>query len=120
MFNNNRKVASGPNADWSNAFRNENVITAVPLKNWVVLYTRRDQSRANDFVSIMLKVCPSIGIECQAPVRFELNDDRVETYIRALREHINPKVLISNKKQEQLFILLKLWKCNTVYLLIYL
>ena len=92
VFSNNRKVASGPNADWSNAFRNENVITAVPLKNWVVLYTRRDQSRANDFVSIMLKVCPSIGIECQAPVRFELNDDRVETYIRALREHINPKV----------------------------
>lgn len=33
-----------------------------------------------------------MGIECNAPIRFELRDDRVETYIRALREHINPNV----------------------------
>lgn len=96
VFRDNRKVPAGPNADWGAAFRNENVITAVPLRTWVVLYTRRDSQRANDFISLMLKLCPGMGIECQAPTRFELKDDRVETYIRALREHINPRVKCSN------------------------
>lgn len=94
IFRDGRKVPSGPNADWGSAFRNENVITAIPLRNWVVLYTKRDQGRAHDFIDLMLKICPTLGIECSAPIRFELNDDRVETYIRGLRENINPKVLV--------------------------
>lgn len=86
------KVSAGPNADWGQATGRQQVITAVPLRTWVVLYTRRDQSKANDFITWMLKLCPQMGIDCSPPIRFELRDDRVETYIRALREQINPKI----------------------------
>lgn len=86
------KIPAGPNADWGRATGQEQVITAVPLKTWVVLYTRRDQGKAQDYIRWMEKLCPQMGIDCRPPTRFELKDDRVETYIRALREHINPSV----------------------------
>lgn len=87
-----RTVQAGENADWGGATSRERVITAVPLRNWVVLYTKRDQSKANDYITWMMKLCPQMGIDCSPPTRFELRDDRVETYVRALREHINPKI----------------------------
>ncbi|XP_052772354.1 piwi-like protein 1 [Mya arenaria] len=90
----NKIVKSGPTADWGRAATSENVITAVALRNWVVIYTRRDQTKANDYISTTLKVAPQMGIECSQPIRFELKDDRVETYIRALREHINPTLQV--------------------------
>jgi len=92
MFGNGAKVKSGPNADWGRAATTSNVITAVPLRNWVVMYTRRDQTKANDFIGTIMKCAPQMGIECRNPDRFELKDDRVETYIRAIREHMNPAV----------------------------
>ncbi|KAH3863467.1 hypothetical protein DPMN_026456, partial [Dreissena polymorpha] len=88
------KVMSGHQADWSRAATNEHVITAVPLKTWVVMYTKRDHSKAIDFIDTMLKVAGTMGIDCSQPTRFELKDDRVETYIRALRENINPRLQI--------------------------
>ena len=34
----------------------------VPLNSWVVMVTKRDYSKAYDFVEMMKKVCPSLGI----------------------------------------------------------
>lgn len=86
------KVGVGPQFDWGQACSREKVITAVPLRTWVVLYTKRDLYKVTRYIEMMLKTCPQMGIECSPPTRFELRDDRVETYIRALREHINPKL----------------------------
>ena len=88
----NKTVNGNPQADWGRDATREHVITAVPLRCWVVLYTKRDQARANDYIGTMLKVCPQMGIDAQPPTRFELRDDRTETFIRALRENINPRV----------------------------
>ena len=88
----NKTVPGNPQADWGRDATRERVITAVPLRCWVVLYTKRDQARANDYIGTMLKVCPQMGIDAQPPTRFELRDDRTETFIRALRENINPRV----------------------------
>ena len=87
-----RTINGNPQADWGRDATRENVITAVPLRCWVVLYTKRDQTRANDYIGNMLKCCPQMGIDAQPPTRFELRDDRTETFIRALRENINPRV----------------------------
>ncbi len=35
----------------------------VPLNSWVVLATKRDGSKAYEFVEMMKKVCPSLGIK---------------------------------------------------------
>lgn len=53
---------SSPQADWGQQAVKEQVITAVPLQTWVVLYVNRDRSKANDFITMMKKVTPSMGI----------------------------------------------------------
>lgn len=90
----NKTIPGNPQADWGRDATREQVITAVPLRNWVVLYTKRDQQRAQDYIGHMLKVCPQMGIDAQAPTRFELRDDRTETFVRALRENINPRIQV--------------------------
>ena len=72
--------------------RDTNVITPVHLKCWVVLYINRNQKQTNDYVGWMQKVGPQMGIEVHPPTRFELANDRTETFIGAIRENINPKV----------------------------
>ena len=94
----NKTIPGNPQADWGRDATREQVITAVPLRNWVVLYTKRDQQRAQDYIGHMLKVCPQMGIDAQAPTRFELRDDRTETFVRALRENINPRVSICSSQ----------------------
>ena len=64
----------------------------VDLNNWMVLYTRRDASKAQDFIQTMSQVCPAMGIQVRAPRVFELPSDRTETYIAAVRDNINAEV----------------------------
>ena len=54
---------SSPQADWGQQAVKEQVITPVPLRNWLVLYVNRDKSKALDFVTMMNKVTPAMGIE---------------------------------------------------------
>lgn len=35
----------------------------VPLHNWLLVFTRRDQGKAGDFLQTMKRVCPPMGIE---------------------------------------------------------
>lgn len=59
---------SSPQADWGQQAVKEQVITPVPLRNWLVLYVNRDKSKALDFVTMMNKVTPAMGIEvCVLP-----------------------------------------------------
>ena len=60
---------SSPQADWGQQAVKEQVITAVPLQNWVVLYVNRDRSKANDFITMMKKVTPSMGIHVRRNYR---------------------------------------------------
>ena len=54
---------SSPQADWGQQAVKEQVITPVPLHNWLVLYVNRDKSKAVEFVGMMNKVTPAMGIE---------------------------------------------------------
>ena len=54
---------SSPQADWGQQAVKEQVITPVHLRNWLVLYVNRDKSKALDFVTMMSKVTPAMGID---------------------------------------------------------
>ena len=43
------------------------MITAVPLKNWVVVFARKDQNRAFEFVNTVKKVCGPLGMDVTDP-----------------------------------------------------
>lgn len=85
-----KKFVVSEEADWGRDSVKENVISAVTLKNWLVMFTRRDQSKAMDFVSMMKRVCPPMAIQVNEPQVVELPSDRTDVYLHALRDSINP------------------------------
>ena len=64
------------------------------LRNWVVVATRRDESRARGFIDEMKRVCRHMGIEVRNPNVRVLDNDRTESYLKSLRENINREVMI--------------------------
>ena len=68
------------------------MITPVQLQTFVVLFTRRDSQAAGEFVRTLERVGGPMGIRLGQPQMCELPDDRTDTYLRALKQNINPKV----------------------------
>ena len=66
----------------------------VDLRNWLVVATRRDESRARGFIDEMKRVCRHMDIEVRNPVLRVLDNDRTESYLKSLRENINREVMI--------------------------
>lgn len=59
---------------------------------WMIVHAPRDTRYANDFVGMMRKVGPQMGIQvCNARIA-ALQDDRTDSYLRVLRENINPSL----------------------------
>ncbi|XP_019856843.1 PREDICTED: piwi-like protein 1 isoform X2 [Amphimedon queenslandica] len=82
-------VVAGLDADWSRQLVKEHVISAVPLTHWLLLVTKRDSGKAVDFIEMMKKVCPPMGIEVKEPRVIELQTDKTELYLRAIRENMS-------------------------------
>ena len=59
----NTSFQSSPQADWGQQAVKEQVITPVPLENWLVLFVNRDKSKAIEFINMMKKVTPAMGIQ---------------------------------------------------------
>jgi len=87
-----KTIVANEQADWGREATRETVISAVDLKNWMVISTKRDQQKALDFVQNMKQCCPQMGIKCNEPNSFAIKDDRTETYLRCIRENLNPQV----------------------------
>ncbi|XP_046554739.1 LOW QUALITY PROTEIN: piwi-like protein Ago3 [Haliotis rubra] len=83
---------AGPEADFGRDVTRSEVLVAVDLRNWIVLYTKKDTPRATEYIQMMKRVCPQMGIQIQEPLRRDLKDDRTETFVRNLRESVNPRV----------------------------
>lgn len=58
----------------------------------MVLFVKKDQSKAFEYVNMMKQVTPVMGINVQDPQMIEIRDDRTETYLRNIRENLHPRV----------------------------
>nr|ANZ54961.1 piwi 2 [Fimbriaphyllia ancora] len=83
---------SSPQADWGQQAVKEQVITPVPLRKWLVFFVNRDKSKAIDFINMMKKVTPAMGIQVLDPLPVEMPNDRTETYLRNIRENLTPEI----------------------------
>ncbi len=64
----------------------------VDLRNWLLVFCKRDASRAGEFLNMMERCCPQMGVRIQPPTRFELQDDKTQTYLSNIRNAINPEL----------------------------
>ncbi|XP_045774375.1 piwi-like protein Ago3 [Maniola jurtina] len=88
FFGNNVKVPGKPNADWNGDICRNAVMHAVDIWKWVVLYTDRDKNVTNDFVETLKRCSRPMGIQVSNPDLIRLPNDRVDTYVQALKKCI--------------------------------
>lgn len=55
-------------ADWAKEMRGVPLISAPPLDNWVMFYTRRNSNEAQSLVQYLHKVSAPLGIRIQRPM----------------------------------------------------
>ena len=77
-------------ADWGKEVTNNHMLTAVELKKWSVIFTQKNESVVQNFVSLMLKLSPKMGMKVTQPEMSQLANDRTETYLKAIRDSVNP------------------------------
>ena len=79
-------------ADWTREVTTNNCLISAPLKKWVVVYVAKNAEVVKNFVSLMLKLAPKMGIQVAQPAMAELPNDRTETYVKVIRDSVDPSV----------------------------
>lgn len=82
-------------ADWSRDMRGKQLITPVNLENWVIVFTRRNSAQAQDLVQTLSRVGPPMGMRINSPTICELQDDRNDSYITALKQYVTPQTQLA-------------------------
>ncbi|XP_046683937.1 piwi-like protein Ago3 [Homalodisca vitripennis] len=95
FFGRNFEDMGSCNADWSRAASSQQMLEVVNINNWLVLYTQRDEVNSRNFVEMMAKVCPQMGVKVEIPVMQKIQDERTETYLKGLREGLNQNVQLT-------------------------
>ena len=54
-------------ADWGRESTNNQMLTAVDLKKWSVVYVSKNEAVAQNFVSLMTKLAPKIRMKLAQP-----------------------------------------------------
>ncbi len=75
-------------ADWGRDMRGSALISAMDMKNYIIYCTQRDSGVTEEFFMTLKKVCPPMGIRIGQPTVRTLQNDRTETYLRALGEDL--------------------------------
>ncbi|XP_064424197.1 piwi-like protein 1 [Latimeria chalumnae] len=92
-------------ADWSRETRGAQLISAKPLSNWILVYTRRNSDVANALLQNLFKVAPPMGIKMNRAVMIEV-EDRIEAFLKVLQQNVTSQtqmvvcVLPSNRKDK--------------------
>lgn len=62
FFGGNKKQGTGPQADFTRAATSNVVLEAFDMTNWAIIFDKRDKTTAENFESLLLKICGPTGI----------------------------------------------------------
>ena len=83
---------SGDRCDWTRAVGNEEVVKAVDIKNWLIVYPAQKEAIAERFCSMAMDVGKRSGIRLSMPRTVALRDDRPDTYYNEIKKNLNEDV----------------------------
>ncbi|KOC71336.1 Piwi-like protein 1 [Habropoda laboriosa] len=94
FFGNGAKFICPPNkpVQWSSAVCRSTLLRTPSSNHFCVLYCNRDTRCAQEFIGMLKKVSKVIGMTIGEPQAIPLKDDRIETYVHALRNNIQQTV----------------------------
>ncbi|XP_051862423.1 protein argonaute-3-like isoform X1 [Drosophila albomicans] len=84
----NKTVSAGPNADFSRDATNSELLDVVHIDNWLLIYHKNDFRACNSFMKHMETCCAAFGMRINKPKTLTLDQDRIDSYVDALRRNI--------------------------------
>ncbi|XP_077378669.1 piwi-like protein 1 [Festucalex cinctus] len=106
IFQDARSYGYNPRtADWAREMRGLPVISSPPLKNWLLLYTRRNSREAQSLLETLYKVSAPLRISLERAIMIEYEDHQ-ESLLRTLQHNVRAEtqmvvvVLTSNRKDK--------------------
>ncbi len=72
--------------------KNSELISAIPLKRWLLVFSSKNSRMADEFTQNMIKVSASVGFHIGEPIYVELNDDRKQAFVDAIEKHMGKDV----------------------------
>lgn len=91
-FGKNYRETVNPKADWGRAATTKEVLTPVPLKKWAIFFPDKSKAIVQNFCKVMQQQGPRMGIPIANPKVVALPNDRTDTYMKALRDILDPSV----------------------------
>jgi len=79
-------------ADWGREITTNHMLNPVDLKKWSIVYVQKNEAVVQNFVSLMVKLSPKMGMKVAQPELSQLANDRTETYLKAIRDNVNPSI----------------------------
>uniref|UniRef100_A0A1I8JF89 Piwi-like protein 1 n=2 Tax=Macrostomum lignano TaxID=282301 RepID=A0A1I8JF89_9PLAT len=92
-------------ADWDNALKGNGMFQPVNCKNWIFVYSQRDEQAAADFCQKLSRASQSLGMSFGEPYVLAVAQDRDQLWVKTIEENIDQGLdlvfclLPSNKKQ---------------------
>jgi aubergine len=87
----NKQVNYDPRqADWSREIKQVDLLDAVPLRDWVIVYSERTRPAPEKFVQTLTQVGRPLGIQVAPPKEMALRNDRPSDFVEAIREAYKP------------------------------
>ncbi|KAM4616857.1 piwi-like protein 2 [Polymixia lowei] len=80
--------ATTSEVSWSREVVRDASISCIPLNVWAIFYPRRCAEQAEELVSTFHKVAGPMGQRLERPIRVELRDDRIETYVKSIHSQL--------------------------------
>jgi len=77
-------------SDWSRAASTKPCLTPVNLERWAVIFTKKDRSVVERFCKTMQQQAPKMGIQIRNPAIKEVENDRTDTFLKAISEVVTP------------------------------
>lgn len=87
-YGRNESERVGPNADWSRAVTSKPVLTPVSVDKWLIVFPSRNKDVAQSFSRIFQQQAPRMGIQVSTPGVQSLDNDRTDTYLKAIRTSV--------------------------------
>ena len=71
-------------ASWDCAFRNWKCLTSVPLKNWVIIFLRADETLVSNLYNNIITSFECLGLVVTPQALFPMASNGIPDYLKAL------------------------------------
>jgi aubergine-like protein len=75
-------------ADWSRNMRGQNLLNAVPMDRWLIIFPTKCSQVAQELSNCLSRVGQGMGMRISHPDGVEIQNDRNESYLQAIRSKL--------------------------------